>query len=213
MDYLGDAFVSTDWERLELPGGRHLLRDEVYGFLKVMPRPSDEEIASFYENAYRNPCVPHDPDGRADIVCEHALRPGRVLDIGCGAGEFLASFAARRWQTIGLEPGHLYVEKAWGRGIEVIEEPLTEGLVGRLGMFDVVLLVHVLEHLPYPEEMLRVIHKLLKPGGIFFCEVPNDFNALQEVAVPECGLRPWWIALPDHLNYFSIIKEYKSYYT
>ena len=66
MDYLGDAFVSTDWERLELPGGRHLLRDEVYGFLKVMPRPSDEEIASFYETAYRNPCVPHDPDGRAE---------------------------------------------------------------------------------------------------------------------------------------------------
>lgn len=66
------------------------------------------------------------------------------------------------------------------------------------------LLIHVLEHLPYPDEMVRNIHKLLSPGDIFLCEVPNDFNPLQEVAVAVHGLRPWWIAIPDHLNYFNI---------
>jgi len=196
--------VNMHWEKLELPRGQRLVRDEVYGYLKLIPRPSDEEIASYYKNAYRNPCIPHDPEGRVDIVCEIASSPGRVLDIGCGAGEFLSSFANRGWQTVGVEPGKQYAEKARGRGIEVIEEPLTDELVKRLGAFDAVLLIHVLEHIPYPENMLRMIRELLRPGGIFLCEVPNDFNPLQEVAITVHGLRPWWIALPDHLNYFSI---------
>jgi len=196
--------MRTQWEQLELSGGRRLVRDEVDGFFKIMPRPSDKEIASYYENAYRNPCVPHDPEGRTDLGCQFAAKPGRVLDIGCGAGEFLASFACRGWETVGVEPGQEYAQQARGRGIKVVEEPLTDNLVRRLGTFDVVLLIHVLEHLPCPEEMVRNINKLLSPDGIFFCEVPNDFNPLQEVAVAVHGLRPWWIALPDHLNYFSI---------
>lgn len=196
--------MNTSWDKLELPGGQRLVRDDTYGYLKVMPRPSDEEIAGYYRNAYSNPCIPHDPDGRADIVCEIAELPGRILDIGCGAGEFLCSFAKRGWQAVGVEPGREYAEKASGRGIEVIEESLTDDLVKRLGTFDAVLLIHVLEHVPYPEHMLRLVRDLLRPGGLFLCEVPNDFNPLQEVAISVKGLRPWWIALPDHLNYFSI---------
>ena len=196
--------MNFTWDKLELPGGQLLVRDEVYGYLKVMPRPSDEEIAAYYRNAYSNPCIPHDPDGRADIVCEIAESPGRILDIGCGAGEFLCSFTKRGWQTVGVEPGKEYAEKARSRGIEVIEESLTDDLVKRLGTFDAVLLIHVLEHVPYPEHMLRLVRDLLGPGGLFLCEVPNDFNPLQEVAISVQGLRPWWIALPDHLNYFSI---------
>jgi SAM-dependent methyltransferase len=88
--------------------------------------------------------------------------------------------------------------------VEVHQELLSDSLADRLGTFDAVLLVHVLEHLPEPERMLQLVRRLLKPGGIFFCEVPNDFNPLQEAAVSACGLKPWWIALPDHLNYFSI---------
>jgi len=204
MGYMGDAWVNTYWEKLELPGGQRLVRDEVYGFLKLTPRPSDGEVVSYYENAYRNPCIPHDPEGRADIVCEVVSELGRVLDIGCGAGEFLSSFASRGWETVGVEPGKQYAEKARGRGIEVVEEQLTDDLVKRLGTFDAVLLIHVLEHVPYPEDMLRMVYTLLRPGGIFLCEVPNDFNPLQEVAVAVHGLRPWWIAWPDHLNYFNI---------
>lgn len=196
--------MSAQWEQLELPGGRRVVRDEVYGFLKIVPRPATEEVASYYAQAYRNPCVPHDSEGRADLVCQFAPHPGRVLDIGCGAGEFLTEFARRGWEVVGVEPGPQYAEKARSRGVQVIDEPLTAEVAGSLGTFDAVLLIHVLEHLPIPEEMLRIVHTLLKPGGIFLCEVPNDFNPLQEVAVTVQGLHPWWIVYPDHLNYFNI---------
>ena len=43
--------MTTHWEGLELPEGRRLFRDEVYGFLKIIPRPSDEEIATYYKHA------------------------------------------------------------------------------------------------------------------------------------------------------------------
>ena len=130
-------------EQLELPGGLRLVRDEVYGFLKVMPRPTDEEIASYYANAYRNPCVPHDPKGRADLVCEFSPRPGRVLEIGCGAGEFHAEFARRGWEVLGVEPGPQYAEQARRRGVTVVEEPLQADSVGRLGTFDAAVVARI----------------------------------------------------------------------
>lgn len=204
MDYLGADLMSTRWEKMELPGGHRLVRDEVYGLLKIMPRPSDEEITAFYANAYLNPCIPHDPEERADLVCEFVSRPGRVLDIGCGRGELLEVFMHRGWEVMGIEPNKEYALAARNKGVSVVEDVLTDQVVEQLGAFDAVLLAHVLEHLVRPEEMVSMIRRLLVSGGIFYCEVPNDFNALQEVAVSVHNLRPWWIALPDHLNYFSI---------
>ncbi len=110
----------------------------------------------------------------------------------------------RGWDAIGVEPGKEYALAARNRGIPVIESTLSGQLAEELGTFDAVLLAHLLEHLTRPEEMLGLVRRLLVPGGIFYCEVPNDFNALQEAAVSVHNLRPWWIALPDHANYFSI---------
>jgi SAM-dependent methyltransferase len=196
--------MSDRWENLELPGGRRLVPDPVHGFWRVWPRPSDEELAAFYRNQYRSPCVPHDPDGRADIVTEVLPGPGRVLDIGCGAGEFLGAFLQRGWDAVGVEPAWEYAEQARARGLQVVERILTPEFVPSLGHFDVVVLAHVLEHLPRPEEMLQLVRELLVTGGVFYCEVPNDFNPLQLAAREVHDLKPWWIALPDHLNYFTI---------
>jgi hypothetical protein len=33
--------------------------------------------------------------------------------------------------------------------------------------------------------------------------VPNDFNPLQEILRDHLGFKPWWVAPPHHLNYFS----------
>jgi SAM-dependent methyltransferase len=175
-----------------------------HGFYKVMPRPSDEELETYYRTAYQNPCIPHDPRGRADLLTAVVPSPGRVLDIGCGNGEFLAELKDRGWEVVGVEPGAEYAERARALGIPVYEELLTAENIGSLGRFDAVALMHVLEHLPHPERMVDLVRRMLVPGGVFYCEVPNDFNPLQEAVVDTGDIAPWWIALPDHLNYFSV---------
>ena len=46
---------------------------------------------------------------------------GRILDIGCAAGDFLASLDATAWNRLGLEPSTMAVQKARARGLEVVE--------------------------------------------------------------------------------------------
>lgn len=202
---MGHARVRTATEpAMKLPSGRRLERDPSYGFLRVVPPPSDEELAAYYADRYRLTHPPHDCPGRLRLITRLHPRPGRVLDIGCGEGELLECFLSEGWAVTGVEPGRTAAEVARNKGIRVIDRMMSEELSGELGTFDVVVLAHVLEHLPRPEEMIAWVHRLLRPGGVLYCEVPNDFNPLQLAAVQAHDVRPWWIALPDHLNYFSI---------
>jgi len=72
-----------------------------------------------------------------------------------------------------------------------------------LGKFDVVNMGEVLEHLTDPADMLSIVKGLIKPGGVLSLVVPNDFNPLQTVLRDHLGFKPWWVAPPHHLNYFS----------
>ena len=45
--------------------------------------------------------------------------------------------------------------------------------------------------------------RLIVPGGLIVIRVPNDFTPLQESAQRALGTDPWWIAFPDHINYFN----------
>ena len=205
MDYVGYGVMGQiSYEGMELPGGYHLEQDRNFGYFKVIPRPSDEEIAEYYGNQYQMPIAPHDHENRVGVVCGMHPQPGRILDIGCGVGDLLEVFRHRGWEVVGVEPGKKEALAARNKNIDVIEDMLTNSVVERIGTFDAVFLINVLEHSLRPEEMVDMVRRLLVPGGIFCCEVPNDFNSLQEVAASVCNLEPWWINPPAHLNYFSI---------
>ena len=46
------------------------------------------------------------------------------------------------------------------------------------GEFDVICMFHVIEHLSNPDEYLKDLYSLLKPGGVLICETPNSEDAL-----------------------------------
>jgi SAM-dependent methyltransferase len=62
----------------------------------------------------------------------------------------------------------------------------------------------VMEHLSDPRGIVRLCYQLLRPGGIFCTIVANDYNPLQQILREQLGFRPWWLVIPEHINYFTI---------
>jgi SAM-dependent methyltransferase len=126
-------------------------------------------------------------------------RNGRVLDIGCGSGGYLAFLAEMGWHCAGVETGaksRAYAQTVLG--LDVREGPL-EACGFPDAAFDVVTLWHVIEHLPDPRATLREIGRILKPEGLLLLRTPN-------VESWEAALfRGNWYGLdaPRHLYLFS----------
>jgi SAM-dependent methyltransferase len=136
-----------------------------------------------------------------DRVC--ALLPprgwgGTILDVGCGSGISLDWAREFGWATHGVEISEGAVESARERGHAVVLGQLEEAKYPD-GTFDVVRAWHSLEHLPHPAQSLREMHRILKPGGRLWVEVPNVGSFLGAT------FRGRWFHLdpPRHLQNFS----------
>ncbi len=90
--------------------------------------------------------------------------PGaRVLDFGCGTGTWLNSFQDRGWETFGIEPSSDAAFVRHRRLVDIPTEPL----------FDLVVVYHVLEHLPRPLDTVHRLARALRPGGFCYLSVPR----------------------------------------
>lgn len=107
--------------------------------------------------------------------------PGRMLEIGCGCGEFLEGARNRGWHCAGVELTEAYAEKAHrGRGLPV---EVADVLVARTldQEWDVILMAAVLEHLYDPMAALNRVRKALRPGGLVYIDVPNECSLYTRV--------------------------------
>jgi 2-polyprenyl-3-methyl-5-hydroxy-6-metoxy-1,4-benzoquinol methylase len=133
--------------------------------------------------------------------------PRRVLDIGCGTGDLLRTLASAGWEAIGTEPAREIADVGRAAGLDVEVATAAEYLARwrRSGAprFGGIVLLNVLEHVPHPASLLSSLAPALAPGGRLVVRVPNDFNPLQAAALRMLGGEPWWIAVPDHVNYFD----------
>lgn len=109
------------------------------------------------------------------------VEPGmRAVDIGCGNGVHSLRVARRGAMAVGIDasPGRLRT----GRHLSLTDGmPTASFLLGDIerplpfqaGQFDVALLLDVLEHVHRRPEMLREIHRVLRPGGTLLVAAPN----------------------------------------
>jgi SAM-dependent methyltransferase len=157
---------------------------QLCGFVFQNPTLDDTELAALYQGEYRTDDPPEgyliDQRRYAEKLCnwiEKALPDEfparRVLDIGCGAGCFLAEFARRGWNTVGIDASDRWV--SWGRNHFGLD--LRVGVFGGEGMpgerFSLVILSHVIEHMSDPLPALRAIRRCLLPDGMLFVGAPN----------------------------------------
>jgi len=162
-------------------------------FSKKPFKPSDVFAGAMWFRPFLRP--------RFDAAMRHlpvSIRPGTVLDIGCGNGRFLAWARIAGWRGCGTEFDSQAAAVARSKGFDIHEGPLDE-LVNSGKKFDAVTISHVIEHVHEPSALLRAAHQLLKPGGHFWIETPN-INARGHAyfGAGWAGLHP-----PHHLQVFA----------
>lgn len=107
-----------------------------------------------------------------DIMSLKGPPKGKLLEIGCGNGQFLARMRELGWETIGVEPDGQAVKVARERGLTIYEGSLEEACYDH-DTYDAITLSHVIEHLRNPIDTLRECRRVLKPGGRIVVTTPN----------------------------------------
>lgn len=123
---------------------------------------------------------------------------GKLLDVGCGNGDFLEWHKDHGWDVYGIEINQNAVNICRRKGLKVIHGELQDGLFAD-ETFDVITLSQVIEHLPDPSATIRIIQKILKKDGLLIIGLPNWGCYDRKVFGPD-----WTpLEIPRHLYHFE----------
>jgi SAM-dependent methyltransferase len=146
-------------------------------FVYVNPRPLPEEVEEIY-TAHTNPFDQHEYEG-LDIERDSlvrlvsrlkAIKPtGRILDMGCGRGDFLRIAKDHGYEVYGSD---LSTTKGPHDDIEIFQGFLQDANLPSES-FDIIVTRNTLEHIFNPNEDLRELNRLLKPDGLLYVKVPH----------------------------------------
>jgi 2-polyprenyl-3-methyl-5-hydroxy-6-metoxy-1,4-benzoquinol methylase len=207
----GEELFSGPDLLMDFPGRFRLVRCAKCGLIRQNPWLTWESLKDYYPEDYSayEPVIDQERSGmkRADrrygmwkrLRSIERFQPGgKLLDVGCGTGVFLAE--AQRtghWGLMGVEPSQAaeYVRKTLN--IPIHNQRFAEADLPE-GSFDVITMWNVLEHLDHPVEDLRLAVRLLRPGGLLVFSVPN----IESLEARLFG--PYWLGwdLPRHLYLF-----------
>jgi len=135
-----------------------------------------------------------------DEIEEYIAHRGRLLDVGCSIGHFLACAKERGWDVRGLELNNRAIREAKKRfGLELIPKTLKKAGFPP-NYFDVVTVLFLLEHSPRPIELLSEVYTVLNEKGILVIHVPN----VESLAVRIMHEKTFTFDGRNHLLYFSV---------
>lgn len=141
----------------------------------------------------------HRREADAGIRCLQAVPNGRLLDVGCGSGDWLMMMRQFGWQVVGNDFDGNAVRVATDRGLQVSLGSLEQQHFPD-NSFDAITLSHVIEHVPDPIQTMLECRRILKFGGKVVLFTPNCDSLSHAVFKDDWrGLEP-----PRHLHIFSL---------
>ncbi|GID07530.1 hypothetical protein TMM008_47320 [Pseudomonas sp. 008] len=202
------------------------LRRHELGFLEVVDRPTPEALHEYYaqtyfqkeaSDSYRKSYSVEELEvielriaqraGQAQMLLGDD-QPGSLLDVGCGEGFVLKFFEQIGWQVQGIDYSRAGVQQINPAYADHVEQgdvfELLETRIASNKQYDLVWLGNVLEHVLDPVSLLQSLRCLVAPNGLLVITVPNDGTAYHEELYATGAIRDrFWIAMPDHLSYFT----------
>jgi SAM-dependent methyltransferase len=160
----------------------------------------------------------------ADAAGRHVIPGGRVLDLGCGTGELARYLATRGMAVTGCDVsanmlGLARAADAGGAVAWIRLDPAWRTLPFAPGSFDAVVAASVLEYVGSPCTVLRECARVLRPGGIVLCTVPDlthPVRWLESAAGAAARVRlvravgEGWPRLDRYLTYLRISRQRRS---
>ncbi len=136
-----------------------------------------------------------------DVYISQVVKEGRkLLDVGCGYGDFLYKMQKRGWNVYGIEP---FSDAVKGARERIGEERIFKGELPQVKFknsnFDAVTLWGVFEHLPNPSIYISRVQNLLRKRGYLLMEIPN----LDSLLLSIFGNNYNWLSYNEHLFYYS----------
>lgn len=155
------------------------------GLLITNPRPNKETISQFYDSSNY---LSHNSDGSLmsrlySLAQRYTLwykfrlikklaKPGsRLLDYGCGVGQFMQYMESNKYQVRGVEPSEVGLSKAMSKQLSVYRN--LASVKEAEAKFEVITLWHVLEHVHELNVTIKQLKKLLSKSGYLVVAVPN----------------------------------------
>jgi SAM-dependent methyltransferase len=179
-----------------------VLRCLACGHASLAETPTDETLAAAYGDA-ADPVSIDEEDGQVETArrslerIERFVSPGRLVDLGCWTGSFVAAAAERGWTASGVEPSAWAVQRAQERGLDVRIGDLANSGVAD-GSIRCAVMCDVIEHLLDVAGAIETITRMLEPGGALYLTTPDAGGRLARMM----GSR-WWSILPMHVQYFT----------
>lgn len=182
------------------------------GLIFTVPRPAPDVIGKYYqsEDYYshqenQHGLIPRIYEKVKTINLRNKVKmaigglpKGRLLDIGCGVGDFLNQIQKQDWEVMGIEPSEDAKSIAKNRlGFCPLSPSDYSSLEDH--SFDVITMWHVLEHVDDLKSQTKELTRLLKTGGRLIIALPNYQSF-------DCQYyKDHWAAwdVPRHLNHFS----------
>ena len=182
------------------------------GLHLLNPQPSEAELVEIYHPTYSffgaepgaEACVSRVKQATADHYLDRlaaaGVTGGRLLEVGCGDGDFLLQAARRNFHVEGIDYSTHSCAKAQaklGASARILCGEIS-AVADRRESYELCVACDVIEHVRQPAAFLQTVHGLLRPGGWVFLVTP-DLDSLTAKL-----MRSRWLEFKaEHMYYYT----------